>query len=98
MHGIVREKILEFAGQLGGQSLVVGNNQGRPLDFLDDIGHGKSFAAPCDAKEGLVAVFFIQTLNQFGNRLRLIAGWFEWRVEFEWHKIFSFGLLSNALK
>ena len=44
LHGVVGEKLPELRAKLGGQGFVVGQNQGGPLHFLDDVGHGESFA------------------------------------------------------
>ena len=45
---IVGKKALEFAVELGGEGLVVRDDQRRHLQLLDDIGHGKGLAAPRD--------------------------------------------------
>ncbi len=47
LHGVFREKLLEFAAELGGQSLVVGNHQSRPLHVGNDVGNGKGLAGAC---------------------------------------------------
>ena len=39
LHRIGREEALEFSVQLGGQCLVVAQDQGRALQLLDDIRH-----------------------------------------------------------
>ena len=38
LHGVVREEVAELRVELGGQGLVVGQDQGRPVDLLDDLG------------------------------------------------------------
>lgn len=44
LHRIVGEIFLELAVELGGKGFVVGNDEGRLLDFLDYISHGKGLA------------------------------------------------------
>ena len=43
-HCILREELLKLAVELGGQRLVVGDDEGRLLQLLDYIGHGKCLA------------------------------------------------------
>ena len=50
---IVGKISLEFAVELGGQRLVVRDDQGRHLQLLDDIGHGEGFAAARHAQKRL---------------------------------------------
>ena len=52
LHGIVGEERLEFSVQLCGQSLVMAQNQGGPLEVLDDIGHSEGLAGARDAQQG----------------------------------------------
>ena len=49
LHGVVREKLLEFRTKLGRQSFIVGQHQRRPLDLLNDLGHGVGLAGAGDA-------------------------------------------------
>jgi hypothetical protein len=49
---VVREELPHLVGQLGGQRLVGGDDQGRLLDPLDGPGDGGALAAPGDAEEG----------------------------------------------
>jgi hypothetical protein len=58
-HGVVGEKLLELAAQLGGQRLVVGQHQRGALHLLDDLGHGIGLAGAGDAQQHLLgqAVF-----------------------------------------
>jgi len=71
--GIVREKFLEFLVKLGGEGLVVADNERWFLNAFDDIGHCEGLAAAGDAQQGLMTVTFIQTFDQFINRLRLVT-------------------------
>ena len=43
---IVGEEALELVVELGGQRFVMGNDQSRPLDRRDDVGHRKGFPRP----------------------------------------------------
>ena len=49
LHGVVGEKLLEFRTKLGRQCLIVGQHQRRPLDLLNDLGHGVGLAGAGDA-------------------------------------------------
>ena len=53
LHPVLREELLELVVELGGQGLVVGDDQGGLLEALDDIGHGVGLARACDPQEGL---------------------------------------------
>lgn len=44
LHRIVGEIFLELAVELGGKGFVVGNDEGRLLDSLDDICHGEGLS------------------------------------------------------
>ena len=48
LHGVVGEELLELLTELGGQGLVVGQDQGGPLDPLNDLGHGEGLARAGD--------------------------------------------------
>ena len=51
---VVREELLELAVQLGGEGLVVAEDQRRPLGPFDDVGDGEGLARPGHAQQGLV--------------------------------------------
>ena len=75
--GVVGEELLEFGGKLGGQGLVVGDDQGWPLHFLDDVGHGERLAAAGNAQQRLVDQALIHPVNQALHGPGLVAGHFE---------------------
>ena len=75
--GVVGEKFLELGGQLGGQGLVVGDDQGGPLHFLDDVGHGEGLAAAGNAQQGLVDQAVVDPIHQPLHGLGLVAGHLE---------------------
>ena len=49
LHGVIREKLLKLAAQLGSQRLVMGQHQRGTLDLLDDLRHGKGLTGAGDA-------------------------------------------------
>ena len=60
--------------KLCSQCLVVADDQCRLLYLLDDIGHGKGFAAAGHALQRLHPVAGLDALYQGVNGLRLVAG------------------------
>ena len=50
MNFVFREKLAELGIKLGGESFVVGENEGWAIVFLDDICHRKSLARTSHAK------------------------------------------------
>ena len=44
--GILRKEFFEFAVKLGGQSLVMGDDQSGLLDLLNHVGHGEGLSGP----------------------------------------------------
>ncbi len=81
MYGSFREESLELAVELGGQRLVMRDNERRPVQLLDDIGHGEGLAGASDAEQGLALEALIQAFDEFGDGLRLIAGGLEFGGE-----------------
>ena len=55
LDGVAGEEAAEFLVELGGQGLVVGDDQDRPVDPGDEVGHGEGLAGAGDALEDLVA-------------------------------------------
>ena len=81
LHRVFREKLLELAAQLGRQRFVVGQHQGGAVQPLDDIGHGKGFAAAGHALQRLHPVAGLDALYQGVNGLRLVAGGLKGRYQ-----------------
>ena len=77
LDSIVREKLLELRAELGGQRLVVGQNQRRTLHPLNDLGHGEGLAAAGDPLQGLLVQPQLDAVGDGVDGLRLIAGWLE---------------------
>ena len=73
MNFVVGKKLFEFAEQLGSESFVVRQNQRRHVLLSDNIRHCKSFTATRHAEQHLLALAVVQTIQQLGDRLRLIA-------------------------
>ena len=48
------EEVFELVIELGGEGLVVREDEGGALDLLDDLGHGEGLAGAGDAEEDLV--------------------------------------------
>ena len=70
---IVREEASELAIELRRQRFVGGEDQGRPLGRLDHLGHRKGLAGAGDAEQHLGAVVAYEALDQFDDRLGLVA-------------------------
>src|SRR5205807_4712800 len=83
LHPVVGEELPELVGQLGGQRLVGGDDQGGALHLLDSPGDGGALAAPGDAQEGLEAVAPLDPLGQSRDRAGLVAGGGEVRDDLE---------------
>lgn len=56
----------------------------RPLRALDNTRHGKRLARAGHAEEGLLFESTLKAVDEFVDGLRLVAGGFEGRMEFEW--------------
>ena len=56
------------------------NNQSGLIQLLDDIRHRKRLTRTGNAEKRLTLVAFPESLYQFGNRLRLVAGGFVFGV------------------
>ena len=74
LHGVLRKKLLHLAVELSRQGLVVGNDQGRFVQSLDDVRHGEGLAGSRHAQQSLKLVAFFKSFYEFFNRLRLVAG------------------------
>ena len=70
---VVREELLELMIELRGESFIVGEDQRRPVQLLDHLGNGKSFAGAGDAEQHLMFFAADNAANQLINCARLIA-------------------------
>ena len=71
--GVVGEEVLELLVELGGEGLVVGEDQRGALGGLDDFGHDVGLAGAGDAQQGLVFIPFVYAVNQLLDGLGLVA-------------------------
>src|SRR5215218_3647771 len=74
LDGVVREELGEFAGELGGERLVVRDDERGTAGLLDDAGHRVGLAGTGDAEQGLGTHPGIQTGGELLYGLRLVAG------------------------
>ena len=70
-HGVVREELLQLAGQLGRERLVRRHDQRGLLHGLDGLGHGERLARARHAQERLVAQAVLDPAGQLLDGLRL---------------------------
>ena len=54
LDGVAGEELLELVIELGGEGLVVGEDERGAVGLLDDLGHGEGLAGAGDAEEDLV--------------------------------------------
>src|SRR6185369_3389269 len=71
--GVVGEQGLELAVELVRQRLVVGDDQRRALDLLDDVGDREGLAAAGDAQQHLGRIAAPGGRDQLLDRARLVA-------------------------
>ena len=70
---VLGEEALELAIELRGEDLVGRQDQRRPLQFLDHLGHGEGLARPGHAQQHLRLVVLACTGGEFGDGSRLVA-------------------------
>ena len=80
-HRIVGEKLLEFTIQLCGKRFVRRHDKRWTLHRLDHVGNGESLSRTGNTEQGLGVKPIGQSLYQPGNRVWLIAGRFELRIQ-----------------
>ena len=73
LDGVVGEEGLELAVELGGEGLVGGQDQGRALGALDDVGGGEGLARAGDAEQDLGLVVVGNAGDEVGDGGRLVA-------------------------
>ena len=71
---VLREELAELAVQLRRQRLVGREDDGRPSQARDDVGHREGLARPGDAEQGLEGQAVVDALDQLRDRGRLVAG------------------------
>ena len=73
LDGVFREELLELLIELGGQGLVVRDQQDRLVELRDHVGHREGLAAAGHAHQRLESLALAQTINQPLDSLRLVA-------------------------
>ena len=73
LDGVVGEEGLELVVELGGEGLVVREDEGGALQLFDDFGHGEGLAGAGDAEEDLVFFAGVDAGDEFGDRSGLVA-------------------------
>ena len=71
---IFREKFLHLSIKLSSKRLIMGNDQSRLVQRLNDVRHSKRLAGTGDAKKRLKLIAFFESFYQLFDCLRLIAG------------------------
>ena len=79
----MREKTFELGVKLRGERFVVRNDERGLVHVFDDVGDGERLAGTGDAEQRLVLRAGQNAVGQLRNGLRLVAGGFERRNEFE---------------
>ncbi len=74
LDGVVWEELAELVAELGGQRLVVRDDQRGLLNLLDDPGHRGRLAGAGRAEERLVALAREEPCGELLDRTRLVAG------------------------
>ncbi len=87
---VVGKEILELAVKLGGQRLVGRKDKRGALRLFDHLGHGEGLPGASDPEQNLRALVAPGALDQFGDRLRLIALRAEIRLDDEAAAAFGF--------
>lgn len=72
--GVVGEEVLKLGVELGSEGFVVGHDQSRASDVLNDVGHGEGFAGTGDAEEGLMGIAGVDGVGELGDGLLLVPG------------------------
>ena len=70
---IVGEELLHLPIELRRQRLVVGHDEGRPLQRLDDVRHSEGLARPRNTQKHVIALPLTQPFQQIGDGLRLVT-------------------------
>ena len=73
LHRVARHQLAELLGQLGGEGLVRRDDQGRPLQLLDEPGGGRALAGAGGAEQHDVRISAFHPDRQLLDRGRLVA-------------------------
>src|SRR5262249_8007360 len=72
--GVVGEEAAELLVELGGEGLVVGEDEGGPVEGRDDVSRGHGLAGAGGPEQALEALAGSVALDQLQNGLGLVAG------------------------
>ena len=74
---VLREELAELGVQLGGQRLVVGQHQRRPVHLGDDRSQTERLARPGRSEQDLMMQSRVEPVDELLDRQRLVTGGFE---------------------
>src|SRR5262249_41900879 len=77
MDGVARKEGPELLGELGGQRLVVGQDERRLAELGDDVAGREGFAGARRSEQYLGLLAVAEAADDLLDGLRLIAGWLE---------------------
>ena len=83
LDGVVREELAELGVQLGGQRLVVRQDQRRLAVTCRSLSQSEGLSGAGRAKQRLVTQAPAEAIDELVDRPGLVAGGFEWRSEIE---------------
>ena len=92
LYRVVGEESLELAVQLRRQGLVVAQDEGRPLQALDYVGHGERLAGTRHTQQRNVLHSFGDDVAQLVDGLGLVPGGLVGGAQFELHDLHSANL------
>ena len=82
-HGVVWKKFPKFRRKLRRKSFIVGNDQSRSVEFLDDVGHGEGFAGAGYAQQHLIVHPLPDAFGEPFDGLGLISRGLVFGMQFE---------------
>jgi hypothetical protein len=83
LDGVLGEQVPELVVQLRRQRLVVCQHERRPPELSHDVRHREGLARPRHAPQHLPPSSLVQTLDELGDGLGLVAPWHEVGVQSE---------------
>ena len=79
------KELFELGVKLRGERLVVRNDERRPIELADDIGHRECLSRTGHAEQRLMAIARLDRLDQLRDRLPLVAPRLVVRFELKRH-------------
>ena len=74
LHRVFREELPHLPVELGGQSLVGGQDEGRALHLLDQVCNREGLARAGDAEQGHARLAVVHAFHETANSLGLVPG------------------------